>query len=135
MFDIRPFLSIPYKHKGRDYSGADCYGLILLFHRDVLHRELFDIDEDYTPNWTFKNKNYFIENYHRHFEKVDKPKNYDMILFQNRQGIVNHGGIVLGYGKFIHCCKDGTLVDNYNREGWRKRINGFYRLKENICKK
>jgi cell wall-associated NlpC family hydrolase len=129
MLNLSPFLSIPYKHKGRDYSGADCYGFILLFYRDVLHKKLYDIEEDYAPDWTFKNKNYFIENYYRHFQKVDVPKLYDMILFQGKQGIANHGGVVLGYGKFIHCCKEGVLVDTYTRSGWEKKINGFYRFK------
>lgn len=129
MLDVRRFLAIPYKHKGRDYQGCDCYGLILLFFRDVLNKKLFDVEEEYDKNWTFKNKDYFIENYHKQFEKIEKPEKYDIVLFQNRQGVANHGGVVLGYGKFIHCCRDGVLMDSYNREGWRRRINGFYRLK------
>ena len=129
MLDLRPFLAIPYKHKGRDYNGADCYGFIIIFYRDILGKKLFDVEDDYDKNWTFKNKNYFIENYHKQFEKVEKPNLFDIVLFQNRRGVANHGGIVLNYSKFIHCCKDGVLVDSYNREGWQRRINGFYRLK------
>ena len=130
MFDIRKYLGWQYKHKGREEGFVDCYGLILLFYKNELGKELFDVNEDYDKNWTFKNKNYFIENYHRQFEKVKKPGKYDIVLFQNRGGIVNHGGVTLNYSKFIHCCKDGVLVDSYNREGWKKRINGFYRLKD-----
>ncbi len=130
MRNIRPFLGIPYKHMGRTYSGADCYGLIILFYRDALGIILADINEEYMEDWSFKgHKNYFLENYHKQFEKVTIPRIYDIVLFQNHKGIVNHGGITLGYGKFIHLCKDGTLVDSYNRPGWQKRINGFYRLK------
>lgn len=134
MLDIRKFLAIPYKHKGRDFNGCDCLGFDILFYCIVLNKILPDIEEDYGPDWVFKNKNYFIEVYYKHFEKIEKPELYDIIAFQNRKGIVNHGGIVLEYGKFIHCCKDGVLVDSYNREGWQRRFNGFYRLKENICR-
>lgn len=130
MLNLRPFLEIPYKHKGRDYAGADCYGFIILFYKDVLQKELFDVTEDYDEKWAFKNKNYFIENYHRQFEKIEKPRIYDLIGFKNRQGVVNHAGIFLGYGKFVHCCRDGVLVDKYNSERWQKRFNGFYRLKD-----
>lgn len=129
MLDLRPFLAIPYKHKGRDYNGCDCWGFDKLFYLVVLNKKLPDIEEDYDEKWAFKNKNYFIENYHKQFKKVEKPNLYDIVLFQNRQGVANHGGIVLGYGKFVHCCRDGVLVDSYNREGWQKRLNGFYRLK------
>lgn len=129
MLNLRPFLAIPYKHKGRDYDGADCYGFIILFYRDALGKALLDIEEDYSPDWTFKNKNFFLENYHKQFEKVSCPGKYDIVLFQNKQGIANHGGIALGYGKFIHCCKDGVLEDSYTRPAWQKRLNGFYRFK------
>lgn len=130
MLNLRSFLAIPYKHKGRDYNGADCYGFIILFYRNVLGKELFDVNEDYDLHWSFKgNKNYFIENYHKQFEKVEKPVHYDIVMFQNRKGVANHAGVVLGYGKFVHCCKDGVLVDNYNRPGWQRRLNGFYRFK------
>ena len=129
MLDLRPFLAIPYKHKGRDYSGADCWGFLIIFYHAILNKKLADFEEDYTPNWTFKNRVHILESFHKQFEKIDKPNLYDIVLFQNRQGIANHGGVVLGYGKFIHCCKDGVLVDSYNREGWKRRINGFYRLR------
>jgi len=128
MFEVRDFLEIPYKHKGRSYGGCDCYGFIILFYRDVLKKVLLDVDEDYSPNWMFKNKNYYLDNYHKQFEKVKVPNKYDIVLFQKRDGIANHGGIILGYGKFIHCCKNGVLVDSYNNEGWKKRINGFYKF-------
>lgn len=129
MLDVRRFLVIPYVHKGRDFSGCDCLGFNKLFYRIVLNRTLPDVEEDYTSNWIFQNRNYFLENYYKYFERIDRPERYDLVAFQNREGIVNHGGIVLGYGKFIHCCKDGVLIDSYNREGWQRRLNGFYRLK------
>ncbi|MDD4980705.1 MAG: NlpC/P60 family protein [Candidatus Omnitrophica bacterium] len=129
MLNLRPFLAIPYKHKGRDFNGCDCLGFDILFYWVVLKKVLPDVDEDYSPNWQFKNKNYFLEGYYKNFDKIEKPETYDLIVFQNRQGVVNHGGVVLGYGKFVHCCKDGVLVDTYNRPEWKKRINGFYRLK------
>lgn len=130
MLNLRPFLAISYKHKGRDLTGCDCLGFNILFYRIILNKKIPDIQENYTPDWQFKNQNYFLENYHHHFKKIKIPKVYDLVAFQNRKGIVNHGGVVLGCGKFIHCCREGVLVDNYNRPNWKKRINGFYRLKD-----
>jgi len=126
----RKLLTIPYNHRGRSYDGCDCYGLILIFYRDFLGMELLDIYQDYDEDWAFKgNKNYFIENYHKQFEKVDKSQLYNIILFQNRKGVANHGGVVLQNGKFIHCSKDGVNISRYNDENFKRRFNGFYGYK------
>ncbi len=127
---IRTLLPIPYKHRGRDYSGVDCYGFIIIFYREFLKVELMDVYEEYSKSWSFKgNKNYFLENYHKQFEKVDRPQPYDIILFQSRKGIANHGGVVLPNGKFIHCSKIGVSINKYDEESFKKRFNGFYRYK------
>ena len=55
---------------------------------------------------------------------------YDIVLFQNKSGVANHGGVILDYGKFIHCCTEGVLVDSYKRELWQKKLNGFYKFNE-----
>lgn len=130
MLDVRPFLLIPYKHGGRDYDGADCGGFILIFYRDILKVNIPDINEPYDVNWSCQGKDHFVENYHKLFERIESPERYDIVMFHNRQGVVNHGGIVLGYGKFIHCCRDGVLIDNYKSANWQKRLDGFYRFKE-----
>lgn len=130
---IRVLLEIPYKHRGRGYDGVDCYGLIIIFYRDFLGIELLDVCRDYDEDWAFKGiRDYFIENYHRQFEKVTKPKLYDIILFQNKKGIANHGGVVLQNGKFIHCSKDGVNISRYSEENFKRRFNGFYRYKNGL---
>lgn len=131
MLNLRPFLAIPYKHKGRDYTGVDCLGFDIMFYRDVCGKRIPDLLEDYVPDWERNGRNYFVEHYHKYFELVSNPGVYDIVAFQNRQGVVYHTGILLGYGKFVHCCKDGVLVDSYLRPEWQKRINGFYRLVAN----
>ncbi len=130
---IRKLFTIPYKHRGRGYDGADCYGLIILFYRDFLGIELLDVYQDYDESWAFKsNKNYFLENYHKQFEKISLPRIYDIILFQNKKGIANHGGVVLQNGKFIHCSKDGVSINRYNDEDFKRKFNGFYRYKNGL---
>ena len=91
MLNLRPFLAIPYKHKGRDYTGADCGGGIILFYRDVRGIIIPDFNIDYDENWSVKGgKSLFIEHYHKFFDRVTKPNLYDIVLFQNLF-IGNHG--------------------------------------------
>ena len=40
MTGLRRFIGIPYRNKGRDFDGCDCWGLVDLYHREVLGIEL-----------------------------------------------------------------------------------------------
>lgn len=127
---LKKMMAIPYVHKGRDYSGADCGGGIIIFYRDFRKILLPDFNIDYDQNWAVKgDTSHFIENYYKFFNKVEKPALYDIVLFQTKKGIANHGGVVLGNGKFFHIYKPGASINNYNDETFKRRLNGFYHYK------
>jgi len=127
---LKSALTIPYIHQGRDYNGADCGGGIMLFYRDVLNITIPDFNLDYDTNWAVKgSKSLFIENYYQLFQKVEKPALYDIVLFQNKKGIANHGGVVLSNGRFWHISQSGSGINRYNDEIFKRRINGFYHFK------
>jgi cell wall-associated NlpC family hydrolase len=130
---IRKMLEIPYKHKGRDWSGADCGGAIMIFYKDFLGITIPDFNIEYDQNWAVKSdKSHFIENYYKFFDKVDKPKLFNVVLFQTKKGIANHGGIVLNNGKFFHIYRAGASVNYYTDDTFSRRLNGFYRYKKTI---
>jgi cell wall-associated NlpC family hydrolase len=127
--DIRKkYLPVPYKHQGRDLSGLDCYGLVICIYKD-LGVKLFDIEEDYSIDWGYKNKNYVIENYYKEWEEVKIPRLFDGVVFKNGKGIMSHMGIMLSNNRFINSCKAGVVVCNLSDSIWRKRFYGFYRYK------
>lgn len=125
---IEKYLGVPYLHHGRTLSGLDCYGLILLIFEDQ-GIELWDINEDYDLEWSWKGKDLFIENYAREWEAASDPRFMDVACFKNGKGIVNHAGVVLGENKFIHAVKAGVVVSKYTDPQWQKRLVGFYRYK------
>jgi cell wall-associated NlpC family hydrolase len=128
---LKKMMAIPYVHKGRGYDGADCGGAIMIFYKDFLGIILPDFNIDYDINWAVKSeKSHFIENYYKFFEKVEKPTQFDIVLFQNKRGIANHGGVVLGNGKFFHISKSGAGINSYSDENFKGRLNGFYRYKK-----
>ena len=122
------YLGKPYKHQGRNMSGLDCYGLVINVYEDLGY-QLLDIDEDYSEDWNWKGKNYFIENYYKQWEKVPHPNLFDVVLFHNAKGIARHGGVVLSGYRFLHCCKQGVVVGDYRERRWAKNLTGFFRLK------
>jgi len=48
MTDDTKYLAIPWKEKGRDYKGCDCWGLVRLFLKDDCGLDLASLDGDYT---------------------------------------------------------------------------------------
>ena len=129
---IRKYLGVPYKHKGRSMEGLDCYGLGILLYKDLGYT-LFDIKE-YAANWSAKGANYLLENYYRQWEKVYSPSTFDAVMFKRTKDsiLVNHGGFVLSDNRFIHCCKQGTIISKWCDEKWVPLLEGFYHLKERI---
>ena len=123
------FLKIPYLHRGRNFDGADCLGGIILWYRFFLNIKIWDIEEEYTPGWRFKGKNYFIENYQKQWDKIQLPRKHDVVLFRNKSGIANHAGIYLGEGQFYNITHAGGVVCRLDTQGWKERVEGFYRYR------
>ena len=128
---VDKFLGIPFRHHGRSPAGLDCYGLIIAVYKELGY-EVWDIEEEYDRNWSFKGRNHFIENYHKEWVKVDEPAVFDVVLFSNRRGVANHGGVVLSRGRFMHACRAGVVISRLGDINYWRRIEGFYRLKKRI---
>ncbi len=124
---INEFLGAPYKHGGRDLDGLDCYGLIIKVYQR-LGCDLFDVSETYRPDWA-NERNLFIENCHRQWGRVEAPDLFDVVLLRSKGGCVDHAGICIGRGKFLHTCKAGTVIAGL--ADWQGRIEGFYRFNGN----
>lgn len=132
------YLGIPYKHKGRDLSGLDCYGLILAIKRSQGFQIADCYSPDYDENWSEQGKNLIIENYWKNWVEVKTPNYGDVVVFRtpivslNGTHIhaVNHAGIVLDDFRFIHASKIGITLGRLDSGSWNKRIEGFYKLKE-----
>jgi cell wall-associated NlpC family hydrolase len=123
------FLKIPYLHGGRSFAGADCWGGIILWYWHFLHIVIMDIDEEYTPDWKFKGKNYFIENYQKQWDKISDTRKHDVVLFKNEAGVVYHAGVYLGDGQFYNIVRAGGAICRLDTSGWKERVEGFYRFK------
>jgi len=127
-FIIHKYLGIPYKHQGRDLTGLDCYGIVIAIYAD-LGIKLFDIEEDYDIDWSWKNRNIFLENAHKDFQEVTKAQLFDLVAFKNKKGVINHLGVMFDNDRFVNSCKLGTIVSRISHPSCQKRFYGFYRHK------
>jgi cell wall-associated NlpC family hydrolase len=108
----------------------DCWGLLKSIYTD-LGCEIFDIETlEYTKTWARSGEDYFKDNYSNDWEETDTPKLLDAVLFNNKRGVANHAGVVLTGGRFIHAPRQGVIVSRLNDDVWKRKLEGFYRLKK-----
>lgn len=124
------FLGIPFKHLGRSFKGVDCYGLMLLYYKELFNIELKDWW--YEKDWSKKGCDYFMQNYsHVATRVVDSPKIHDTVLFFTdiNTKVVNHAGIVVEEnGGMIQASKSGVIFSRYTTPILAVRLEGFYRI-------
>lgn len=122
------YVGIPWSPAGRDYDGADCWGLAYLVLRDKFgvdapqYREYQDTNDvqalagvvsDSVVQWSPVEPN------------QEQPG--DVVLLR-RGRLVCHVGIVVGGGWMLHLMPgSNACVESYKSAVWRHRVSGFYR--------
>lgn len=124
------YVGIPFKDKGRDQSGTDCWGLIRLVFKTEKSVDLPDLSGDYedTHDCAGINATYIKEAQSR-WKPVEagKEKPMDVAVFKIK-GMPMHVGIVLSRKRFLHVSRGmDSVIDRYDSLRWRNRIEGFYR--------
>ena len=124
------YIGLPFKHHGRDRDGLDCWGLPMLYYREMLGVELQDWW--YEPDWSKKGENYFVDHYNDfHFKKVESPNKHDIALIFTdiTTKIPNHAMVVIEPPSVaLTAASRGSHLIDLNNNVWKRRIEGFYRL-------
>lgn len=128
MSAIEKYLGIPYKSKGRDFSGCDCWGLVVLFYKNEFNVDLPSYDRWYVDVENLEVLDYTVTNNRATlYEEVKEPKYGDIVLFRIK-GYVVHCGIVLNNNMFLHnFYGTNSCIESITSFKWNKRIDGFYR--------
>ncbi|HUV63279.1 MAG TPA: NlpC/P60 family protein [Sedimentisphaerales bacterium] len=122
-------LGIPFLDGGRTCAGADCYGLLMIFAKE-LGVDLPDME--YERGWAERGANYLMENAHGCADEISKEELEpgDVIMFETYPGVASHVGIFIGEDRFIHTTdKHGAIAQHLSHQPYCRRINSFFRLK------
>jgi len=124
--------SLKYVDGGRDKSGVDCWGLIV-----VLNKELRNIDIPDYPSIVLSGldtcektsgelkKQLGSQNL---FHEVNTPEYGDAVLI-NVMGNPLHIGFVLDDSMMLHTGrKHGVVTENFRGMKWKSKIAGIYRI-------
>lgn len=131
-------IGTPFVGLGRDpKKGLDCYGLTM----EVFRRYGYEIPEYTEDTWedTDKTNDFYkdtVVNSNKYWEEVKdletlQPPILIAFTYGNvKFGIVNHSGVYIGNGRFIHTRqKVGCCIERIDGFAWRRLIVGLYRFK------
>ncbi len=126
--DVSGYSDIPFVEHGRDHSGCDCYGLLIL-----LFKEQFGID--LPPYYSGSSRHdavaiaALIEPERSRWLEVKEadamPGDVVLLKIWNQP---MHVGMIFAPGRMIHAIQDvGVCVGRLDDKEWRDRKLGFYR--------
>jgi cell wall-associated NlpC family hydrolase len=125
-------VGIPYVQHGRSYDGADCWGIVFLYYRDILGRSIPSYVAEMEAR-EFRPRGIgplISEERDRAWSEVSAPIAGDVVLM--RTGIHhNHVGIYLAGRTTLHSEGPGlSAIERLDALHLRNRVSGFYRLLE-----
>ena len=130
--DIMKYIKIPFKDRGRDENGVDCFGLVQMIYQDEFKIQLPSYIETYANEKDKKAICHAINSEKKlsGWLETTTPKFGNLIIL-NLLGRPRHLGVMLDENTFIHCMKGkGTIIENTTDISWRNRINGYLKWKK-----
>ena len=111
--ELEKFLGTPYRLGGTGSAGMDCSGFTKTFFSEAFGIEL-------PHNSRAISHLDFLQELPRDWD-LYRPS--DLLFFGNSKGRINHVGIYLGEGKFIHASRSsGVVVSNLESSYWKRRL-------------
>lgn len=132
MIDYSDLIGVPFANRGRDIkTGVDCYGLVT----EVYKRFGYNIPEYYADYDDMDAVNNLITSKTAIKSNWERVTDNDLpipcllaIRFGVPAGYVNHTGVYIGNGKFIHIRSNtGVCVDRVDAPSWKRMIVGCYK--------
>lgn len=121
------YVGIPFRDRGRDRSGVDCWGLVWLLYAEEFGLALpaFDDDYDDTGDALAIAGIYAIER--TEWVEQSSPHPGDVVMIR-LLSIPCHVGVIVDPRTFLHSVEGrSSCLERLTSPAWRRRVLGFYR--------
>lgn len=105
--NLNPFIGIPYLNRGSSYAGCDCWGLVWLFHADILGN-LLPRYEGYGDATKPEISSYISDRWNSWQQVRLEDIQIGDIIALNLNGLPVHCAVYVGRGKMLHIL-DGRM--------------------------
>jgi len=131
MPDLADLIGVPFLDLGRDPAvGLDCWGVVM-----EVQRRMGRIVPDYAVTSCYASEEAFecmkSAAASGLWQPLSTPMPGDVVAFEtNREqpGVIDHFGVYLGGGKFIHTIKGHNCeTSKLHDMQWKPKVRGFYR--------
>ena len=124
---------------GQSIKGTNCWQFIVDYYEKELSTFLWPYRGSLKGREDKKNLSIFLDDYLNrsgYWQRVKIPLYPDLAMF-DINGLMIHGGIVLGDNSMLHMRVEGSLVQSYTdgslwKEKKFKNLKGFYHYRKEI---
>lgn len=125
----RHYVGLPWKEKGRDRDGVDCWGLVRLCYAGVAAIDLPSYDDAYDSTIEREEIARLFRLGRTNWREItpgrEEPLDVAMFALVGQQC---HVGVVVGGGKFLHAEQGvGAVIESYRGLKWARRLRMFGR--------
>ena len=121
------YIGIPFKEKGRDRSGADCWGLVRLIYKEQYNIDLPSFVNEYPSVDDRDRIHELIAQYKEAWNPVTGPSEGSVVLFRIL-GSETHIGVALNEQEFVHV-REGSdsVIERFDSAVWKNRLIGHFK--------
>lgn len=120
------YVGIPFKERGQDWDGCDCFGLVRLFYKTEYGVILTDLTTQYQSTSDKENIKKAAEIEKKNARLTNTPKEGDVILF-HFYGYPMHVGIYIDNQRMLHVMKGiDAVIEKHTKNYWQHRKLGVF---------
>jgi cell wall-associated NlpC family hydrolase len=134
----KKYIGIPFKPGGRDFSGVDCYGVIVLVYKEERGIHLWDTSNYDLNKETPAKENLMLSNYHRNWYEIDESEleEFDVLLFNLDSELPNiptHAALYIGEDRILNCMEgDPVHICKFRNGTLMRFFHSAYRYKGKV---
>lgn len=129
MADFDNYIGLPWKEKGRDPTGFDCWGLLRFIYLEEYGLELPSFSDSYKTVEDGKALSDLIAGEMGPWQPVAKgTERVSDAVLMTLQGQPRHVGLIVAPSLVLHIERaTGSLIENYESFRLQRRVIGFFR--------